>query len=70
MQQVVLSIVSLRSVAGAPVVIASAIFTLVYSLSTGIIKTLLRITRKKKKKHYKTLTLAKSKLNSIKTLVS
>ena len=70
MQPVVLSIVSLRSVVGAPVAIASAFFTLIYSLTTGIIKTLLRITRNKKKKHYKTLTLAKIKLNSIKTLAS
>ena len=55
---------------GVPVGIASASFTLTFSLTTGIIKKLLSITRKKKKKHDKILMLAKSELNSIKTLVS
>ena len=36
----------------------------------GIVKKLLSITRKKKKKHDKILMLAKSKLNSIETLIS
>ena len=49
--------------------IASASFTLIFSLAKWIIKTLL-ITRKKKKKHDKILMLAKSKLISIDTLVS
>ena len=35
-----------------------------------MIKKLLSMTRSKKKKHYKILILAKSKLNSIETLVS
>ena len=39
-------------------------------LNTGIVKKLLSITRNKKKKHNKILILAKSKLNSIETLVS
>ena len=55
---------------GAPVGIASASFTLIFSLTTGIVKKLLNITRNKKKKHDKILMLAKSKLNSIETLVS
>ena len=55
---------------GAPVGIASASFTLVFSLTTGIIKKFLSITRNKKKRHDKILMLAKSKLNSIGTLVS
>ena len=55
---------------GAPVGIASASFTLIFSLMAGIIKKLLSITRNKKKKHDKILMLAKSKLNSIETLVS
>ena len=55
---------------GAPVGIASASFALILSLTTGIVKELLSITRNKKKKHDKILRLAKSKLNSIKTLVS
>ena len=58
------------SVVGAPVGIAGASFTLIFSLTTGIIKKLLSITRNKKKKHDKILMLAKSKLNSIETLVS
>ena len=55
---------------GAPVGIASASFTLIFSLTTGIIKKLLNITRNKKKKHDKILMLAKSKLNSIESLIS
>ena len=58
------------SVVGAPVGIASASFTLMFSLTTGIVKKLLSITRNKKKKHDKILMLAKSKLNSIETLIS
>ena len=57
------------SVVGAPVEIASASFNLIFSLTTGIIKKLLSITRNKKK-HDKILMLAKSKLDSIETLVS
>ena len=49
--------------------IASAGFTLVFSITTGIIKKLLSITRNKKKKHDKILMLAKSKLDSIETSV-
>ena len=64
------SICSFTSIAGAPVGIASASFTLIFSLTTGIVKKLLNITRNKKKKHDKILMLAKSKLNSIETLVS
>ena len=44
-----LSIISFTSVTGAPVGIASASFTLIFSLTTGIIKKLLNITRKKRK---------------------
>ena len=63
-------IISSTSDVGAPVRIASTSFTLIFSLTTGIIKKLLSITRNKKKKHDKILMLAKSKLNSIETLVS
>ena len=55
---------------GVPVGIASASFTLSFSLTTGIIKKLLSITRKKKKKHDKILMVPKSKLNRIETLIS
>ena len=64
------SICSFASIVGAPVGIVSASFTLVFSLTTGITKKLLNITRKTKKKHDKTLMFAKSKLNSIETLKS
>ena len=63
------SIISFTSIIGAPVGIASASFTLIFSLTTGIIKKLLSITRNKKKKHDK-IMLAKRKLKSIETLVS
>ena len=48
-----------------PAGIASASFTLVFSLAIGIIKKLLKVTRKKKKNHNKIFMLTKSKLNSI-----
>ena len=63
-------IVSHATIVGAPVGIASAGFTVVFSLATGIIKKLLSTTRNKKKKHDKILMLAKSKLNSIENVVS
>ena len=58
------------SIAGTPVGIASASLTLIFSLTTEIVKKLLNVTRNKKKKHDKILMLAKSKLNSIETLIS
>ena len=58
------------SVVGAPVGIAGASYTLIFSLTTGIIKKLLSITRKTKKKHDKIFMLAKDKINSIEILVS
>ena len=64
------SICLFTSIVDAPVGIASASFTLSFSLSTGITKTLLNITRKKRKSMIKFFMLAKSKLNSIETLIS
>ena len=64
------SLISFSSVIGTPAGIASASSTLIFSLTTGIVKKLLDITRKKKKKHDKILMLAKSKFNSIDTLIS
>ena len=63
------SIISFKSIV-APVGISSVSLTLIFSLTTGIVKKLLNITRNKKKKHDKILMLAKSKLNSIETLIS
>ena len=65
-----ISIISFTSVIGAPVGIASATFTLIFSLSTGIIKKLLNITRKEKEKPDQILMLAESKFNRIETLIS
>ena len=64
------SLILFTSFYEAPVGIASESFTLIFSLTTGITKKLLNITRKKKKKHDKILMLTKSKLNSIDTLIS
>ena len=64
------SIISFTSIVGAPVGITSASLTLIFCLTKGIVKKLLNITRNKKKKHDKILMLAKSKLNSIETLIS
>ena len=55
---------------GAPVGIANASLTLIFLLTTKIIKKLLSITRNKKENLDKILMLAKSKLNSIEILVS
>ena len=44
------SIFLFTSIIGAPVGIVSASFTLIFSLTTGIVKKLLNITRKKKEK--------------------
>ena len=65
-----MSVISFTTTIGAPVGIASASFTLVFSLTTGIIKKLLDITRMKKKKHDQILMLDESKFNSIETLTS
>ena len=65
-----ISIISFTSVIRTSVGIVSASSTLSFSLSTGIIKKLLSMTRNKKKKHDKILMLAESKFNSIKTLIS
>ena len=49
------SICSFTSIVGAPVGIASASFTLIFPLTTGISKKLLNITRKKRKSMIKFL---------------
>ena len=43
-----ISIISFTSVIGIPAALASASFTLVFSLTTGIIKKLLKITKRRK----------------------
>ena len=65
-----LSIASYAAVVGIPVGIAGASLTLIFTISTGINKSLLKVTKKRKKKHNKIIALAKSKLNTIDTLLS
>ena len=57
-------------VVGIPVGIAGSSLTLIFTIGTGINKSLLQITKKRKKKHNKIITLAKSKLNTIETFLS
>ena len=65
-----ISIASFAIVIGAPVGIVSASFSLAFSMSTGIIKNLLKTTRNKKKKHNKIVVLARSKLNGRESKIS
>ena len=59
-----ISIISFTSVIRVPAGLANASFTLMFSLTTGIIKKILKVTRKKKNKHNKIVMLAKSKLSN------
>ena len=65
-----LSIASHAMVVGIPVGIAGASLTLIFTVTTGVVKKLLNITRKKKKKHNKIIALARNKLNIMETLIS
>ena len=65
-----LSIVSYGSVVGTPAAIAGSSLTLIFTIGTGISKSLLKVTKKRKKKHNKIIALAKNKLNTIDTLLS
>ena len=65
-----LSIPSHAAVVGIPVGIAGASLTVILTITTGAVKKLLNITRKKKKKHNKIITLSRNKLNIIETLIS
>ena len=53
-----------------PVGIASASFSLAISMSSGIIKNLVKTRQNKKKKHKKIFMVARSKLNSIESKIS
>ena len=63
-------IISHARVVGAPIGIASAGFTIVFSLATRITKKLLKTAKDKKKKHDQILMLAKSKFTNNESLVS
>ena len=65
-----LSIASQATVIGIPAGITGASLTLIFTIGTGISKSLLKVTKKRKKKHNKITALAKSKLNTIDTLLS
>ena len=65
-----LSIASYASVVGIPTGIMGASLTLVFTIGTGISKSLLKLTKQRKKKYNKIIVLAKNKLNTIDTLLS
>ena len=60
-----LSIASYATIVGIPAGMAGASLTLIFTITTGVVKTFLKITRKKKKKYNKIIALAGSKLNII-----
>ena len=62
-----ISIASFATAFGVPVRIASASFSLAFSISTGIVKKLLKTIRNKRKKHNKNV---RSKLNRIESNIS
>ena len=64
------STASFATVFGALIGITSASLSLAFSLCTGLVKKLLKATRNKKKKHNKTVMLARSKLNSTESKIS
>ena len=64
-----LSIASYAAVVGITVGIAGSSLILIFTIGTGINKSLLQVTKKRKKKHNKIIALAKSKLNMIDTLL-
>ena len=65
-----LSIASYATVVGIPSGIAGASLSLIFTITTGVVKTLLNITRKKKEKHNKIIALARIKLNIIENFIS
>ena len=65
-----ISIASQATVIRIPAGITGASLTLIFTIGTGISKSLLTVTKKRKKKHNKIIALAKSKLNTIDTLLS
>ena len=65
-----ISLASFATVIGALVVIMSTSCSLACSITTGIVKKLLKTTRNKKKKHNTIVMLSRSKLNSIESKIS
>ena len=65
-----LRIASHASVVGIPVGIAGASLTLIFTVTTGVVKKLMSVVKKKEKKHNKIMVLARNKLNIVETLLS
>ena len=65
-----LNITSHATFVGIPVAIAGASLTLIFTITTGLVKELLSVTKKNKKKHNKITVLARIKLNIVETLLS
>ena len=65
-----LSIALYASVVSTQAGIAGSSLTLIFIIGTGISKSLLNVTKKRKKKDNKIIVLAKNKLNMIDTLLS
>ena len=65
-----ISIASFATVTGTPVGMMRASCSLVFSITIGIVKKLLKTTRTKKKKRNKIVMPARSKLNSIESKIS
>ena len=65
-----LSIASYASVVGTPAGIAGSSLTLIFTIGTGISNSMLKVIKKRKKKHNKIIALAKNKLNTSDTLLS
>ena len=65
-----LSRASYASVVGILAGITGASLTLIFAIGTGISKSLLKLTKKRKKKHNKIIVLARNKLNTIDALLS
>ena len=65
-----ISIVSFATVVGAPVGIASASFSLEFSISIGIVEKMLKTMQNKKKRQNKIVMLTRSKLNVIESKIS
>ena len=65
-----ISIASFASVIGAPAGIIGASCGLTFSITSEFVKRFLKTIRNKKKKHNKTVMLARSKLNSIESKIS
>ena len=65
-----ISIASFATVIGAPLGIASASFSLAFSISKGIVKKLLKTMQNEKKKHNKVVMLARNKLITIESKIS